>query len=73
MSISKSNSLPDAIREAIRNSGLTGVELSEKSGVDMGVISRFLNEKRDMTLETADKICRVLRLVVIAKTKAKKA
>jgi plasmid maintenance system antidote protein VapI len=50
------------IRQAIEKDGRTAKELAEVSGVDTGILSRFLGAKRTMTLPTADKVCRALGL-----------
>ena len=54
----------NALREAIRRDGRTAYRLAADSGVDKGALSRFLAGKRDMTLATADRLCRVLGLVL---------
>lgn len=52
----------DTLRQAIEGSGLNITELSRKSKVDKGQISRFVNEERTLTLESAEKIAEVLKL-----------
>lgn len=49
-----------ALREGIENSGFNLNQLSTLSGVDKGQISRFLNGKRTLTLESAEKIAKAL-------------
>ena len=48
--------------EAIKASGLTLTRLAEISNVSEGMISRFVNGKRGITLTTTAKICDVLGL-----------
>ena len=52
----------ETLREAIKDSGLNITQLGELSEVDKGQISRFVNEERTLTLESAEKIAEVLEL-----------
>ena len=52
----------ETLREAIKGSGLNKTQLGELSGVDKGQISRFVNKERTLTLESAEKIAKVLKL-----------
>ena len=54
--------LEAVIRDAINRSELTGYALAQKSGVDAGIISRFLSGERELRLGTASKLCEVLGL-----------
>ena len=58
----KRKNIVDTLREAIEESGYTKTQLAELSGVDKGQISRFVNEERTLTLESAEKIAKVLKL-----------
>lgn len=49
------------IREAAKRYG-TPYALSRDSGVNSAVVGRFLKGERDVTLTTAEKLCRVLGL-----------
>lgn len=40
-------------------------DLAREAGVDRGVISRFVNGKRTITLETLDKLAEVLKLRLV--------
>lgn len=62
MSTSKSKSFPDTIRDAIRKDGRTIYRLAIDSGVNQGVLGRFMRGERDMNLRTAERVCRVLGL-----------
>lgn len=55
-------SFSDQLRDAIRDSGFPVRELGERSGVDDGVIHRFLNEQRGLTTGTVDKLTEALGL-----------
>jgi predicted transcriptional regulator len=53
-----------SIVNAIKESGLTQVELSEKAGVPQVTISRFIRGK-GFTIDNASKICAALGLVLV--------
>lgn len=55
-------SLAETIRKTMTQDGRTVYRLSLDSGVSQGVLGRFLRGNRDVTLETADKICKALGL-----------
>ena len=61
------------LRAMIRARGETASELGRQAGVDPGVIQRFLNEERDIRVETLDRLAEVmgLRLIEGAKGKAR--
>lgn len=50
------------LKAAILNSPLTSYQLSKLSGVNISVITRFVNGERDIRLKTADKLTKVLGL-----------
>ena len=56
--------LPDGLRQALRNSGKSSYQLNEETGVDHGVILRFLKGKRDIRMETAEKLAAAVGLTV---------
>ena len=60
--MSKSRSMPDIIRSAVRRDGRSVYRLALDSGVNQGVLGRFMRGERDMKLRTADKVCRALGL-----------
>lgn len=55
----------DALREAIRQSGLSLNEIEKRSGVDHGALSRFLNANRTLTLPAVDKLAETLGLELV--------
>lgn len=61
-----------ALREAIRQSGLSFREIARRSGTDIGILSRFMNASRSITLDTADKIIESLSLDVDLKARRKR-
>jgi len=50
------------IGRALKASGMTRFELSRRSGVAYSVIHRLLAGQNDVTLRTAERLCRVLGL-----------
>ena len=57
-----SDSLSEALRQAIRETGKTVDEVANEAGVSPIVISRFLSGERDIRMATADKLADVLGL-----------
>ncbi len=55
----------EQIRSAIVNCGTTQYSLAKQIGISAAVLSRFVAGKQGMTLETLDKLARVLGLEVI--------
>jgi hypothetical protein len=53
-------SLADALREAIRESGLSYSRLAQLAKLNSGMISHFMTGSRDMTLGVASRLCAVL-------------
>jgi len=56
--------LPEGLRQALRNSGKTSYQLNEETGVNHGVILRFLKGERDIRMETAEKLAAAVGLTV---------
>ena len=54
--------LSETLRQAIVNSELSQYRIAKESGVGAGILSRFVNGERELKLDTADKICKVLGL-----------
>ncbi len=52
--MSRRQTLADQLRSAIRSSGLSVYRIALDTGVSQPVITRFVNGKRTVTLETAD-------------------
>jgi hypothetical protein len=57
-----SESFADKIRRAVRSTGRSTCAIAAASGIAQPVLSRFLSRQRGITLETAEKLCRTLRL-----------
>ncbi|MCJ7693132.1 MAG: helix-turn-helix domain-containing protein, partial [Sedimentisphaerales bacterium] len=60
-------SIASELRKAIVNSCYSQNQLSELSGVNRAQINRFVNSERTLTLDTAEKIAKVLKLELKAK------
>jgi transcriptional regulator with XRE-family HTH domain len=54
--------LVEQLKQAIRDSGKTLMQLSQESGVDTGRLSRFLRGKRNINILAVEKICDALGL-----------
>jgi transcriptional regulator with XRE-family HTH domain len=52
--------LADAVRAAVKKSGLKLWQVAIRSGIDASVISRFMRNERDVTLATAEKLLQAL-------------
>ena len=63
------NFLAKAVREAMRNSGLTRYQLSQQTGIAQAVLGRFLAGKRDITLCTAARLFPAIDLAVVRVSK----
>jgi transcriptional regulator with XRE-family HTH domain len=44
------------------SSGKTPYLISKETGVSQGILSRFLNDERDLKLSTADKLAELLEI-----------
>jgi transcriptional regulator with XRE-family HTH domain len=53
-----------ALREAIRERGLTAYAAAKRAGVSVDAVQRFLNEERGLTLATVDKLAGALQLAL---------
>jgi plasmid maintenance system antidote protein VapI len=58
-------SLSDQLRDLIAGAGPSVYELARDAGVDRSVLSRFLAGKRTITLETADRLAKLLKLRLV--------
>jgi hypothetical protein len=61
------DSLTGVIAARIRGLGLTHYAVGKMSGVDGATILRFMTGERTLTLRTAEKLCRALDLVLVAR------
>ncbi len=63
--------ISEAVRRAIKESGMSVFALARASGVPQPVLSRFVRGERDITLGTLDKLATALHLEVTQKKKGK--
>ena len=67
----KRKSIVTELRKAIVESGYTQNQLSELSGVNRAQINRFVKGERTLTLESAERIAKVLGLELKPKKKGR--
>jgi plasmid maintenance system antidote protein VapI len=53
-----------ALRNTIRERGLTAYGAAKKAGVSVDAVQRFLNHQRGLTLATVDKLTAALELTL---------
>jgi plasmid maintenance system antidote protein VapI len=63
----------DQIRQAIEGSKLTRYAIAKATGVPESTLSKFVNGKFGLTLDTVDRLSGVLGLSVVVKHQATKA
>ena len=54
--------LPDQLRDAIAQRGVSCYQLGKAAQVDPSQIARFLSGERDITITTAGRLCTALQL-----------
>ena len=64
--------IEDQLRRAVEESDMSLVQLAERSGVNKGILSRFLRRERSMTLGTAARLAEVLGLELRCKKSRKR-
>ena len=52
----------DQLREAIRRSGQSLLGIAQATGVDDGILSRFMRNERGLTTRSIDKLCQYFGL-----------
>jgi plasmid maintenance system antidote protein VapI len=57
--------LSDQLRERIGDARVSVYDLAAAAAVDRSILSRFLRGERTITLETADRLARVLKLRLV--------
>jgi transcriptional regulator with XRE-family HTH domain len=72
MTAEQKEHIAEQIRTAIDASSLTCYEISKRSGVDEGSLSRFVNRKGSLSLKSIELLAPVLGLEVVIRRKAKK-
>ena len=66
------DSLIETIREEFRKSGRSMKSVAEEAGLGYGNVHRIINTTDRVSLATADKVCRVLGLKLVASRKRKR-
>jgi DNA-binding phage protein len=56
----------DQLRQAIDQSDKTRYRISQETGVSEAVLSRFMNRKVGLSMETVDLVCECLGLRLVA-------
>jgi plasmid maintenance system antidote protein VapI len=59
------------LRNAILKSEKSRYAIAHETGVSAGVLCRFVNGERSITIDTADKICHALGLTMQATKRSK--
>lgn len=62
------SAITDALRMAMKESGLSCYEMARRSGVNVAAILRFLAGERSMTLPSVDRLAEVLGLELMKRT-----
>jgi hypothetical protein len=65
MAKKKACGLVEQLRTAIEESGFTLTELSQRAGVALPLLTRFVRKERGLTLKSAEKVCSALRLGLV--------
>src|SRR4051794_13761546 len=64
-------SLSNRLREIIRARGMTAYGLARAADLDPGVVQRFVTGRRDVRLETADRLAAALGLKLVESAKGR--
>lgn len=62
--MARRDTISEALKRAIRDSGKSVYQLAKESGVSHPVLFRFLSGERDIRLATADKLAAALEIEV---------
>lgn len=60
--MAKKPNIVDALRKAIRESGLTHYRIAKDAGISPDQLDRFIRRERSLTIDTAAKVADVLGL-----------
>ena len=63
--------LAATIRKAVKDSGMTPYRIATDADVDRAIMTRFVNEQRGLTLDTASRLCDILGLELRPSTRPK--
>lgn len=65
----KKTSLTDQLRQLIESAEISRYELWRKTGIDQAVLSKFVNHKGGLSMESLDKIGELLDLQITKRPK----
>ena len=57
--------ITERIQEAIRSGGMSRYAISKATGIDQGLLCRFLKGQSSLSFETADKVLDALGMEVV--------
>jgi DNA-binding phage protein len=57
--------ITERIQEAIRSGGMSRYAISKATGIDQGLLCRFLKGQSSLSFETADKVLDALGLEIV--------
>jgi hypothetical protein len=66
----RTTTIIEQLRKAIEENG-SEYAVSQATGVDTGVLSRFMRDERGISLKTAAKLCEHLGLMLVPKPRRK--
>ena len=62
--------ITERIQEAIRSGGMSRYAISKVTGIDQGLLCRFLKGQSSLSFETADKVLDALGLEIVIRPKS---
>lgn len=65
----KKTSLTDQLRQLIESAEMSRYELWQRTGIDQAVLSKFVNHKGGLSMESLDKIGELLDLQITTRPK----
>ncbi|MFG0318139.1 MAG: helix-turn-helix domain-containing protein [Planctomycetota bacterium JB042] len=63
----------EALKKAIETCGRSRYALSAETGIDQGVLSRFVHGKADIRASTIEKLCEALDLELVPRQRRRRA
>ena len=67
----KTTSLTDQLRQLIETAEISRYQLWQQTGIDQAVLSKFVNGKGGLSMESLDKIGEVLNLQITKSSKSR--
>ncbi len=69
--MSKPKPFTEVLRAAVLNAGETRYKICQATGVSQGNLSRFVNGKSGLSLDSVDRLCEYLQLRLVGPAKRK--